>query len=279
MNAQHLSSRKNGFTLIELLVVVSIIALLIAILLPSLRSARDQAKKTKCMSNLHSIGLALFGYANDNRQELPGYSTMGRWGFRVAPGERTDPTAPPEAWGVQSILEAGTSPEILLSGLARRIPVTESVYLDGHSDVWKCPANPGLYKRESEWKGWGNSYYYLTRKSQDEAVVEEHEWDPEAGGEQQEEDPVPQRNKRAYSLDYLASSKAGHKFPIIWDNYIYYPGESGFMGPFQGDGYRVDGDHRTPPHRVLGQGKRGAGNFWIAFFARGHCEINYKNRS
>jgi prepilin-type N-terminal cleavage/methylation domain-containing protein len=57
------SQRGKGFTLIELLVVVSILALLIAILLPSLRSAREQARSLKCAANMHSIGQAFTLYA------------------------------------------------------------------------------------------------------------------------------------------------------------------------------------------------------------------------
>lgn len=61
---RHASSRRRGFTLIELLVVVAIIALLISILLPSLREAREQAKIAKCLANLKQIALAGVQYKN-----------------------------------------------------------------------------------------------------------------------------------------------------------------------------------------------------------------------
>lgn len=66
--AQH----ARGFTLIELLVVVAIIALLIAILLPSLARARKQAKRSVCASNLHQIGIAMPAYTEDNDDWYPG---------------------------------------------------------------------------------------------------------------------------------------------------------------------------------------------------------------
>lgn len=71
--------RRHGFTLIELLVVVAIIALLIAILLPSLSKARDTAKRITCMANLRQIGTTVVMYAGDNKQSLPGPSTYGQF--------------------------------------------------------------------------------------------------------------------------------------------------------------------------------------------------------
>ena len=62
---------EDGFTLIELLVVISVIALLMAILLPALSRAREQAKGTRCLSNLKQIGLAMHAYASDYNYMLP----------------------------------------------------------------------------------------------------------------------------------------------------------------------------------------------------------------
>ncbi|MCA9243067.1 MAG: prepilin-type N-terminal cleavage/methylation domain-containing protein [Phycisphaerales bacterium] len=59
-----------AFTLIELLVVVAIIALLISILLPSLKKARDAAKTSVCASNMHQLVLASLYYAEDNADHL-----------------------------------------------------------------------------------------------------------------------------------------------------------------------------------------------------------------
>ena len=56
----------TGFTLIELLVVVAIIALLMAILIPALRTAREQGKRAVCLSNLRQLTLAWIMYADDN---------------------------------------------------------------------------------------------------------------------------------------------------------------------------------------------------------------------
>ena len=63
--------RSRAFTLIELLVVVSIIALLIAILLPSLKRARDQAKDVVCRSNMHQLGVMIQYYLSDSGERLP----------------------------------------------------------------------------------------------------------------------------------------------------------------------------------------------------------------
>lgn len=57
----------KGFTLIELLVVISIIALLIALLLPALKNARAAGQKVACGSNLHQLFIGWTAYTDDNR--------------------------------------------------------------------------------------------------------------------------------------------------------------------------------------------------------------------
>ena len=63
--------RQDAFTLIELLVVIAIIAILAALLLPSLAKAKERGKQTYCLSSTHQQALAIHMYASDNGDLLP----------------------------------------------------------------------------------------------------------------------------------------------------------------------------------------------------------------
>ncbi len=63
--------KKKAFTLIELLVVISIIALLVAILMPALGKAREQAKFTVCKTNMKQYYLGMAMYLEDNNDDYP----------------------------------------------------------------------------------------------------------------------------------------------------------------------------------------------------------------
>ena len=85
----HVAGSRRGFTLIELLVVVAIIAVLISILLPSLRAARKLAKRVVCASNMRQLGIGMYSYATEMEDWIigaPNGSGFAAWD----PIERSD---------------------------------------------------------------------------------------------------------------------------------------------------------------------------------------------
>ena len=71
MFARSKQHRPAAFTLIELLVVIGIIAILVAILLPTLSRARESANRSACLSNLRQLGQAFNMYANTFKDHIP----------------------------------------------------------------------------------------------------------------------------------------------------------------------------------------------------------------
>jgi len=80
---------RAAFTLIELLVVVAIIAVLAAMLLPALQSAKKRARSAECINNLRTLGLSLHLYSQENDDYFPFYyyfelpSTVREWSWPI----------------------------------------------------------------------------------------------------------------------------------------------------------------------------------------------------
>src|SRR5450631_4254231 len=138
-----------GFTLIELLVVIAIIAILAAMLLPALASAKEKARRIKCLSNMKQLGLASNMYSTDNDDHL----VWPNWG--------TDPAPCPAGWLFKGTyvsvpiisLSGGPNPSVVPNWSANRLHyLTQSAFWPyaPNADVLICP-NDLLPSNSGNW--------------------------------------------------------------------------------------------------------------------------------
>ena len=134
--------RSGGFTVIELLVVIAIIAILAAILLPSLNMAREMARRAYCKSNLRQIAVAYITYATANDGYWPPTRNhCGQWARNLD---------------------------------HERLKALTDVYLGGDPSVWYCPSV------HIDFHPWGDNVYLTKVESWYNPWGPQNAWDGEA---------------------------------------------------------------------------------------------------
>lgn len=126
----------RAFTLVELLIVIGVIAVLIALLLPALNSARDSARRVSCLSNQRQIYLAATVFATDNRDILPPGS---QW---ISPSLYTLRTV---QWGSSSL--GGGTFDWHIQFVEKNIrtsyrPAPNDLFLAESNSILFCPGSP-----------------------------------------------------------------------------------------------------------------------------------------
>ena len=175
---------RKGFTLIELLVVISIIALLIAIMLPSVLKAQTTASTMQCLSNVRGINQGVSMYLNDSQQVYPAASGNA-------------------LLTVNLVGKAGTS-----SSSGGNVPAEDRLlfdYLNSNTETAECPLDSGSNSPStgSCYDYFGSSYVYLDRNPLTDLRSRDNVWAIE--GHRVTEVKVPTKKAVVFDFNLIRS--------------------------------------------------------------------------
>jgi prepilin-type processing-associated H-X9-DG protein len=143
---------------VELLVVIGIIALLISVLLPALNKARETAIRTKCLSNVRQMGIAIIAYCADNKGTFPSLA-CGKNGAFTNPSEILH-------WQLDNPTTGASTPSLTLEagGVYDAAIATQGIgpYLGlkpGNVNMLRCPSDP-TYMNRKGFTGENQSYSF-----------------------------------------------------------------------------------------------------------------------
>jgi prepilin-type N-terminal cleavage/methylation domain-containing protein/prepilin-type processing-associated H-X9-DG protein len=150
-NRQRLTG-KTGFTLIELLVVIAIIAILAAILFPVFARARENARRSSCLSNMRQIGVGILQYNQDYDEYYP-YYCPGNGAGAANVGKADPPSVPAQKYLISS---DGANDLYQISWMDCIFPYVKNLQL------FDCPSqpNPHVFPQPGEPANWYTASVY-----------------------------------------------------------------------------------------------------------------------
>jgi len=225
--------KEHAFTLIELLVVIAIIALLLSIVVPSLKKVKDVAAMKLCGSNARQIMLASAIYSNDNKEQVPRSTTRYN--------QEGDGLGNKSSWVCLPVINPNVSPTTMGDFVPAAAPIKATLdqrmagishgtlypYL-GDTKVYNCPRDTRTQKTEGGYR----SYSFNETVFHGVSGYESDKWGPSAKKTGEVKNPggrmavIEQGDTRGFNWGGLVFSSLGVN---NWEEPLAYWHQGGFM--------------------------------------------------